>query len=64
MNNDDSKKELVGRTYAGVDGYCPIAIYLGILGYCLKLALRTGVQHSGTKGCMAAGRRSDRRILV
>ena len=23
MNNDDSKKELVGRTYAGVDGLLP-----------------------------------------
>ena len=46
MNNDDSKKELVGRTYAGVDGYCPFAIYLGTLGCCLELALRPGEQHS------------------
>ena len=46
MNNGDTQKELVGRTYAGVDGYCPLAVYLGRLGYCLELALRPGVQHS------------------
>lgn len=46
MDNSATKKELVGRTYAGVDGYCPFAIYLGSLGYCLALALRPGVQHS------------------
>lgn len=46
MNNSGTKKELVGRTYAGVDGYCPIASYLGTAGFCLELALRPGVQHS------------------
>ena len=46
MDNSDTKKELVGRTYAGVDGYCPIASYLGTAGFCLELALRAGVQHS------------------
>lgn len=46
MDNSGTKKELVGRTYAGVDGYCPLAVYLGRLGYCLELALRPGVQHS------------------
>ena len=46
MDNSGTKKELVGRTYAGVDGYCPIASYLGTAGYCLELALRPGVQHS------------------
>ncbi len=49
MNNSFTKKELVGRTYAGVDGYCPFAIYLGSLGYCLELALRPGVQHSAAE---------------
>ena len=29
-------------TYAGVDGYCPIALYLGTRGYCLELDLRFG----------------------
>jgi len=46
MDNGGTKKELVVRTYAGVDGYCPFAVHLGSLGYCLALALRPGVQHS------------------
>ena len=49
MDNSSTKKELVGRTYAGVDGYCPFAVYLGSLGYCLELALRPGVQHSASE---------------
>ncbi len=35
MNNGGSSKEGVGRTYAGVDGYCPLAAYLGSHGFCL-----------------------------
>ena len=46
MDNGGSAKEGVGRTYAGVDGYCPLATYLGSHGFCLELALRPGVQHS------------------
>lgn len=46
MDNGDTAKDGVGRTYAGVDGYCPLAAYLGTHGYCLELALRPGVQHS------------------
>ena len=46
MNNGGTAKEGVGRTYAGVDGYCPLAAYLGAYGFCLELALRPGVQHS------------------
>jgi len=46
MDNGDTAKEGVGRTYAGVDGYCPLAAYLGTHGFCLELALRPGVQHS------------------
>ena len=49
MDNGGTKKELVGRTYAGVDGYCPFVVYLGSLGYCLELALRPGVQHSAAE---------------
>ena len=49
MDNGNTKKELVGRTYAGVDGYCPFAVHLGSLGYCLELALRPGVQHSASE---------------
>lgn len=46
MDNGDTAKDGVGRTYAGVDGYCPLAAYLGSHGFCLELALRPGVQHS------------------
>lgn len=46
MDNGGTAREGVGRTYAGVDGYCPLAAYLGSHGFCLELALRPGVQHS------------------
>ena len=46
MDNSGTLKEGVGRTYVGVDGYCPLAAYLGSNGFCLELALRPGVQHS------------------
>jgi hypothetical protein len=46
MDNSGTAKEGVGRTYTGVDGYCPLATYLGTQGLCLELALRPGVQHS------------------
>lgn len=49
MDNSDTTKDGVGRTYAGVDGYCPLAAYLGSQGYCLELALRPGVQHSANE---------------
>jgi len=49
MDNGQTKKEAVGRTYAGVDGYCPFAAYLGHIGYCLELALRPGTQHSASE---------------
>jgi hypothetical protein len=46
MDNSGTAKEGVGRTYAGVDGYCPLATYLGTQGLCLEFALRPGIQHS------------------
>ena len=46
MDNSDSKKEGVSCTYMKVDGYAPIAAYLGNEGYLLELALREGSQHS------------------
>ena len=49
VDNGGTQKELVGRTYPGVDVYCPFAVYLGSLGYCLELALRPGVQHSAAE---------------
>lgn len=49
MDNSDTAKDGVGRTYAAVDGYCPLAAYLGAHGFCLELALRPGVQHSANE---------------
>ena len=46
MDNSGTAKEGVGRSYAGVDGYCPLAADLGSHGFCLELALRPGVQYS------------------
>ncbi len=46
MDNSDTKKEAVGRTYQGVDGYCPIAGYLGCEGWNIGLELRAGAHHS------------------
>lgn len=49
MDNSGTAKEHVGRTYAGVDGYCPWVAYLGTQGFCLELALRPGTQHSASE---------------
>lgn len=49
MNNEGSRKECVGRTYQGVDGYTPIAAYLGNEGWNIGLELRPGVQHSAAE---------------
>jgi len=46
MDNSQTKKEGVSRTYKGTDGYAPIAAYLGREGWCLELELREGKQHS------------------
>lgn len=40
------EKEDVGRTYQGVDGYCPIDGYLGNEGWNIGLELRAGTHHS------------------
>ncbi len=49
MDNGGSAKEGIGRTYTGVDGYCPLVAYLGEHGFCLELALRPGTQHSAAE---------------
>jgi hypothetical protein len=49
MNNSDSKKEDVSRTYQGFDGYCPIAGYLGNEGWNVGLELRAGSWHSASE---------------
>ena len=46
MDNSGTAKEGVGRSYAGADGYCPLAADFGSDGFCRELALRPGVQHS------------------
>jgi len=49
MNNCSTKKEGVSRTYQGVDGYTPIAAYLGNEGWNIGLELRAGKQHSASE---------------
>ncbi len=46
MDNSGTRREGVSRTYAGYDGYAPIAAYLGAEGWCLGLELREGKHHS------------------
>lgn len=45
FNNSNSKKEGVGRTYKGYDGYAPMLAYLGEEGYLVNVELRPGKQH-------------------
>lgn len=45
LDNSQSRKEGVSRTYKGHDGYAPMAAYLGREGYCLEFELREGRQH-------------------
>jgi len=46
MDNSNTKKEGVTPTYQKVDGYTPIAAYLGNEGWSLGLELRPGKQHT------------------
>ena len=46
QDNGKTQKEGVSRTYAGTDGFAPIAVYLGQEGWCMALELREGLQHS------------------
>ncbi len=46
LDNSNTKKEGVSRTYQGYDGYAPIAAYLGQEGWCVAIELREGKQHS------------------
>ncbi|WP_373190692.1 IS1380 family transposase, partial [Halomonas sp.] len=46
MDNSNSRKEGVSRTNQKVDGYTPIAAYLGNEGWSLGLELRPGKQHT------------------
>ena len=46
MENANSNKESIGRTYKGYDGYAPIFAYIGKEGFMLANELRPGIQHS------------------
>jgi len=45
-DNSRTQKENVSRTYKGMDGYAPIACYLGQEGWGIRYELRAGKQHS------------------
>lgn len=45
LDNSDSQKEGVGKTYMLIDGYAPIFSYIGTEGYMLDCELRPGTQH-------------------
>ena len=45
-DNSKTQKEQVSRTYKGMDGYAPIACYLGQEGWGVRYELRAGKQHS------------------
>jgi hypothetical protein len=45
-DNSRTQKENVSRTYKGMDGYAPIACYLGQEGWGIRYELRPGKQHS------------------
>jgi hypothetical protein len=45
LDNSGTQKEGVSFTYKGMDGFAPMAGYLGQEGYCLELELREGKQH-------------------
>ena len=45
LDNSRSRKQGVGRTYRGYDGFAPIFAYVGTEGYMLSNELRPGKQH-------------------
>jgi len=49
-DNSKTKKEGVGRTYKGFDGYAPIYAYIGEEGYVCNAKLREGICHSQCAG--------------
>jgi hypothetical protein len=49
-DNSQTKKEGVGRTYKGIDGYAPIHAYIGEEGYFVNTELREGSCHSQCDG--------------
>lgn len=64
LDNSQTKKEGVSRTYKGYDGYAPMAAYLGQEGWCLGFELRHGKQHcqNGTPAFLEAVLERARRL--
>jgi hypothetical protein len=46
QDNSDTKKEGVSYTYRKVNGYAPMAAWLGLEGWCLEIEQRPGSQHA------------------
>jgi len=46
QDNGKTKKEGIGYTYKGYDGYCPILAYAGLEGFLIGAEFRPGTQHS------------------
>ena len=71
-DNSNTKKEGVGWTYKGFDGYAPIYAYIGEEGYVCNAELREGTCHSQCAGTVSfladtlrlAGQITDQRLLV
>jgi len=53
LDNSGSKKEGVGYTYKGYDGYAPMMGYIGAEGFMLHQQLRYGSDHSNVLGTAA-----------
>ena len=45
FDNGKTKKEGIGRTYKGCDGYAPMMAYMGKEGICINTEFRPGTQH-------------------
>lgn len=52
QNNSRTKKQGIGYTYKGFDGYCPIVAYAGIEGFLIGAEFRPG-QQNGQKNAPA-----------
>ncbi len=61
QDNSKTKKQGIGRTYKGMDGYCPILAYAGLEGFLIGSEFRTGTQHS-QKGAPAFIRQQIQRL--
>ena len=63
MDSNGTAKEGLGRTNAGIDGFCPIASYVGSHGFCSELSL-CGVSNVGRWCSKRLARGNDDVIAV